>query len=80
MLWVYRSLLFQTASATSPLPLTTRSINLFAYPLFQLYFLTMAKTTSKGAKKATKAPKKAGGGSRKKRVKSYSSYIDLLGP
>jgi hypothetical protein len=40
----------------------------------------MAKTTSKGAKKATKAPKKAGGGSRKKRVKSYSSYIDLLGP
>ena len=35
----------------------------------------MAKTPSKGAKKAAKAPKKAAGGSRKKRVESYSSYI-----
>ena len=35
----------------------------------------MAKTPSKGAKKAAKAPKKAAGGSKKKRVESYSSYI-----
>ena len=35
----------------------------------------MAKTPSKGAKKAAKTPKKAAGGSKKKRVESYSSYI-----
>ena len=36
---------------------------------------TMAKTPSKGAKKAAKAPKKAASGSKKKRTESYSSYI-----
>ena len=35
----------------------------------------MAKTPSKGAKKAAKAPKKAASGSKKKRTESYSSYI-----
>ena len=55
-------------------PLTTRSIDPFAYPPLHL-ISTMAKTPSKGAKKAAKAPKKAAGGSKKKRVESYSSYI-----